>query len=175
MDNSASIGKKKKEGCFTLRCSVIISYLISVTSNILLVVILFLSDHGYKWLGFMFHGLVFGFTGLSLRSLTNFSKTSLIKYQSWTRYYSLSLVATGLFYIGILIYNFATSTDMDLFYFFFFCIVIWCVFHGLFVSIIQSFIKMLEDRPNQGKPNMKTVDKNLRDLMLNPNTNTNLL
>lgn len=173
MDNSTPLNKKKKESCFSLKCSVIISYLISITSNILLVVILFLSEHGYKWPGFMFHGVVFTFTGLSLRSLTTFSKTSLIRYQSWTRYYALSLVVTGLFYIGVLIYNFVTSTDMDLFYFFFFCIVIWCVFHGLFVSIIQSFIKVLEDRPVQGKPYSKTVDKDLQKMMLSTNTNTN--
>ena len=46
MDKQQQKGKKKSQGCFTLKCSVIISYLVSITSNILLTVILYLSDHG---------------------------------------------------------------------------------------------------------------------------------
>lgn len=162
--------KKKKEGCFTLKCSVIVSYLISLTSNLLLVVILFLTDHGYKWPGLFSHILVFIFTGLSLKALMAFSKSNLIRYQAFTKYFAFSLAATGVFYVAVLIYMLVTKTDMDLIYYLFFCIAIWCVFHGLFISIIHSFIKALEDRPNQGKPNAMSVDKNLRDLMLSSNS-----
>ena len=69
-----------------------------------------------------------------------------------------------------IIYMFVTKTNMDLIYYFTFCILIWCIFHGLFISIVNSFIRALEDRPAQKGTNVKMIDKNLRDLMLSSNT-----
>ena len=83
--------KKKSQGCFTLlKCSVLISYMVSITSNILLTVILYLSDHGYKWPGYFLHFLVLLCSVLSLKNL--------LRYKSMTKYYSLSLILTGFFY-----------------------------------------------------------------------------
>ena len=154
--------KKKSQGCFTLKCSVLISYMVSITSNILLTVILYLSDHGYKWPGYFLHFLVLLCSVLSLKNL--------LRYKSMTKYYSLSLILTGFFYTVVIIYMFVTKTDMDLIYYFTFCILIWCIFHGLFISIVNSFIRALEDRPAQKGTNVKMIDKNLRDLMLSSNT-----
>ena len=88
-----------------------------------------------------------------------------------TRYYSVGLVLTGVFYIIVIVYMFIGQIDMDLIYYFTFCILIWCIFHGLFVSIINSFIRALEDRPAQKGTNVKMIDKNLRDLMLSSQNN----
>ena len=89
--------KKKSQGCFTLKCSVLISYMVSITSNILLSVILYLSDHGYKWPGYFLHFLVLLYSVLSLKNLLNFSNKNLLRYKSMTKYYSLALILTGFF------------------------------------------------------------------------------
>ena len=86
-----------------------------------------------------------------------------------TKYYSLNLILTGFFYFVVIIYMFVKQIDMDLIYYFTLCILIWCIFHGLFISIINSFIRALEDRPAQKGTNVKMIDKNLRDLMLSSN------
>lgn len=173
MDCTPNQQKKKSQGCFTLKCSVIISYIVSITSNVLLTVILYLSDHGYKWPGYVFHILVLACSFLSLKNLLNFSKSNLLRYKSMTKYYSITLIITALFYFIVIIYMFISQTDMDLIYYFTFCIIIWCIFHGLFISIINSFIKALEDRPAQKGTNVKMIDKNLRDLMLS-SSNANM-
>ena len=77
---------------------------------------------------------------------------------------------TIIYYFSLIVYNFYTETDIDLIYFFSFCIIIWSIFHYLFVTIINSFIKALEDRPAQ-TGSIKLIDKNLRDLMLNSSDN----
>lgn len=166
MDCSPNVKKKKAQGWFTLKCSVILSYLVSITSNILLVIILYLSDHGYKWPGFFLHSLVLLCSILSLRNLINFSGKNTLRFKSMTKYYSINLTLTGIFYFGIIIYMIITKTDMELIYYFTFCIFIWCIFHGLFISVINSFIKGLEDRPAQQGGSDRMIDKNLRDLML---------
>ena len=161
---------KKNQGCFTLKCSVVISYLISIISNILLTITLFLSEHHYRWFGFMFHSLIVFFSIISLKNLIIFSNKNLLRYRNSTRYYSLFLLITVLYYFSLITYNIYTDTDIDLIYFFSFCIIIWSIFHYLFVTIINSFIKALEDRPAQtGSINL--IDKNLRDLMINSSDN----
>ena len=86
-----------------------------------------------------------------------------------TKYYSLALILTGFFYTVVIIYMFVTKKDMDLIYYFTFCILIWCIFHGLFISIVNSLIRALEDRPAQKGTNVKMIDKKLRDLILSSN------
>ena len=157
MDCTPTQQKRKSQSCLTLKCSVIVSYIVSITSNILLTVILYLSDHGYKWFGYVFHTLVLACSFLSLKHLLTFSSKNLLRYKSMTKYYSLNLIVTAVF-LKIKIYYFT------------FCILIWCIFHGLFISIINSFIRTLEDRPAQKGSNVKMIDKNLRDLMLSSNT-----
>lgn len=170
MDCTQNQKRKKSQSCLTLKCSVIVSYIVSITSNILLAVILYLSDHGYKWFGYVFHTLVLVCSFLSLKHLLTFSSKNLLRYKSMTKYYSLNLIVTAVFYFIVIIYMFIKQIDMDLIYYFTFCILIWCIFHGLFISIINSFIRTLEDRPAQKGSNVKMIDKNLRDLMLSSNT-----
>ena len=169
MEPKQSHPKKKSPGCLTLKCSVFTSYLVSMTSNILLIATLYLTDHGYKWFGYFLHGLVLLLCVLSLKNLLNFSNKNLLRYKSATKYYSLALMLTGCFYFIVLIYLFVKQIDMDLIYYFAFCILVWCIFHGLFISTIKSFIRTLEDRPAQKGTNVKMIDKNLRDLMLSSN------
>lgn len=166
MDKSRK--NKKNQPCLNLRCSVIISYLVSITSNILLAIILFLSEHGYKWVGFLLHMAILAFDILSLKNLLSklSSSKNLLKYKSTTKFFTIFLFVTGIFYVIVIVYLIFTNQDQDLIYYFIFCIIIWCVFHGLFISIIKSFIKTLEDRPAKKSTEVKLIDKNLRDLIM---------
>lgn len=158
---------KQIRGCLNLKLSVIISYAISVISNVLLFIILFLSEKFYKWIGALLHIAVILTCLLSLKNIINFTNKVLIRYKSITRYYTLSLLATGVFYIIVIIYCFASKNDIDLIYFFIFCIIICGVFHYLFITVIYSFLQALGDKPNQTGTTANLIDKNLKDLMVN--------
>mgnify|MGYP003302682265 CR=1 FL=1 len=165
--------KKKNTGFVNLRCSVIVSYLVSIASNILLSIILFLSEHGYQWVGLLLHLGVLGFCILSLHNLLKGTSTNknILKYKSMTRFYTITIIVTGIFYGIVIVYLFASKQDQDLIYYFTFCIIIYCVFHGLFVSIIRSYIKTMEDRPAKKSTEVKLIDKNLRELILDSQNN----
>ena len=74
-----------------------------------------------------------------------------------SRYYTLSLLATGIFYIIITIYCFASNQEKDLIFFSTFCIIIWIVFHYFFVTIIYNFIGAI------GSSKSSNVSANLID------------
>ena len=173
MENKKKQQKKNKSGCLNLKCSVMVSYVVSLSSNILLGIILFLSEHGYKWIGLLLHIIILILAFLSLKNLisrSNHSK-SLIKFKSLTKFFTISLIVTGIFYAIVIIYLFATKQDQDLIFYFAFCITIWCIFHGLFISIIRAFIKSLEDRPAKKSNEVKLIDENLKNLILAQNAN----
>ncbi len=83
-----------------------------------------------------------------------------------TKFFTICVAVTGVFYSIVIIYLFATKQDQDLIYYFTFCIIIYCVFHGLFVSIIKSYIKTMEDRPAKQSKSTAIVNKDLRELIL---------
>ncbi len=167
MDFSNQATKTKKSGCLTLKFSVVISYIISLTSNLLLLIILFLTDHLYKWIGLIIHLLIILCSLSSLKNLISFNNRNLLKYKSYTSYFTLVTIVGGTFYIIIIIYSFVSKIDMELIYFYTFCIIIWCIFHYLFITIIYSFIRALEDRPGQTGVTSNLIDKNLKELMVN--------
>ena len=167
MDFSNQTTKLKKQGCLSLKLSVIISYIISLISNLLLLIILFLTGHLYKWIGLIIHLLIILCSLSSLKNLISFNNRNLLKYKSYTSYFTLVTIVGGTFYIIIIIYSFVTKVDMDLIYFYTFCIIIWCIFHYLFITIIYSFIRALEDRPGQTGATANLIDKNLKELMVN--------
>lgn len=165
--------KNKNQGCLNLRCSVIVSYIVSISSNILLSAILFLSDRSYKLIGILLHIVVLLIGLYSLRNVLKklSSPKNCINYRRITKYFKLSISLTGFFYLIVIIYHIVKKEDLDIIYYFAFCIIIWCIFHGLFISIITSFIKSLEDRPAKKSTEVKLIDKNLRDLIINSNQN----
>jgi hypothetical protein len=57
---------------------------------------------------------------------------------------------------------------MDFIYVYFFCILFFGIFHYIFIDIIKSFIKALEDKPSGNKGiTTNLIDKNLKALMVN--------
>jgi hypothetical protein len=160
--------KEKKHGFINLKTSILISYIISILSNFFLIIILFTTNHLYKWVGLIFHILIIITSILSLKNIITFNNNNLLKYKSYTNYYSLILLITGSFYVIILIYCFVSKVDMDFIYVYFFCILFFGIFHYIFIDIIKSFIKALEDKPSGNKGiTTNLIDKNLKALMVN--------
>ena len=117
MDFSNQTTKLKKQGCLSLKLSVIISYIISLISNLLLLIILFLTDHSYKWIGLIIHLLIIICSLSSLKNLITFNNRNLIKYKSYTSYFTLVTSIGGIFYNIIIIYSFVAKVDVELIYF----------------------------------------------------------
>lgn len=80
-----------------------------------------------------------------------------------TRYYTLSLLVTGVFYIIITIYNFATN-EQELIYFSTFCMIMWIVFHYFFVTIIYNMMDGLGGKTVLTSSNTsKLIEKDVKE------------
>ena len=101
--------KEKKHGFINLKTSILISYIISILSNFFLIIILFTTNHLYKWVGLIFHILIIITSILSLKNIITFNNNNLLKYKSYTNYFSLILIKIPyknfiLFFIFIFIF-----------------------------------------------------------------------
>ncbi len=57
--------------------------------------------------------------------------------------------------------------DKEILHFYAFCIIIWSSFHYILISIINSYIQALIDRPELiSSKQAPEVDKNLEEMML---------
>ena len=148
---------KKGEGCLNLKLSIMVAYCVSLISNIFLLLILFYTNQGYKWFGIIFLLISIATGVISLKLIFSFTNKSIFRYKSMSRYYTLSLLLTGIFYIIITIYCFASNQEKDLIFFSTFCIIIWIVFHYFFVTIIYNFIGAI------GSSKSSNVSANLID------------
>ena len=148
---------RKGEGCLNLKLSIMVSYCVSLISNLFLLLILFYTERGYKWIGIILLLITIATAIISLKLIFSFNNKAIIRYKSMSRYYTLSLLATGIFYIIITIYCFASNQEKDLIFFSTFCIIIWIVFHYFFVIIIYNFIGAI------GSSKSSNVSANLID------------
>ena len=149
---------KKGEGCLNLKQSILVSYGISFISNIFLFLIQLYTEGIYKWFGILFHLIVISTCLISLKLIYSFNNKTIIRYKSMSRYYTLSLLATGIFYIIIIIYSFASNNNNDLIYFMTFSIIAWIVFHYFFVTIIYNFIGVVGTSKSSNTAGL--IDKN---------------
>ena len=171
MDNENKKEKKKNKkhkGCISMRFEVLISYLVSIASNIILSIIFYLTNHSFKWVGYLIHFFILFSIFVSLKHLLLPSGKMIKKYISITKFLTVSLMSSTIFYFSIFVYMFLKKVDKEIAYFYGFCILIWSLYHYILISIIFSYIQALSDRPEQahGKSAPK-VDKNLEDIMLN--------
>ena len=149
---------KKGEGCLNLKQSILVSYGVSFISNIFLFLNQFYTEGIYKWFGILFHLIVISTCLISLKLIYSFNNKTIIRYKSMSRYYTLSLLATGIFYIIIIIYSFASNNNNDLIYFMTFSIIAWIVFHYFFVTIIYNFIGVVGTSKSSNTTGL--IDKN---------------
>ena len=159
---------KKHKGCISMKFAVLISYLVSIASNIILSIIFYLTNHSFKWIGYLIHFFILFSIFVSLKHLLLPSGKLIKKYISITKCLTVSLMSSTIFYFSIFVYMFLKKVDKEIAYFYGFCLLIWSLYHYILISIIFSYIQALSDRPDQahGKSAPK-VDKNLEEIMLN--------
>lgn len=155
-----------KSSWLSLWFSVLASYYSSLTSNIFLMFITYLSIHQYKWIGYAFHLSSILFIFLSLKTILNYTANHLNAYRRYTQIFSITIVFIMVYYLCVIVFLWTTESDFELVAYFILSLIVWSIFHGLLIIILNAFIQTLEDRPMLIKPNPKSVDKNLRDLML---------
>ena len=159
---------KKRSGCISMKFAVIISYMVSIISNIILSVIFHLTNHLYKWVGYIIHFFILFSILYSLKLLILPSSKIVKKYINITKFLTMALMSSTIFYFTMFIYMFIKKVDKEISYFYGFCVLIWSVYHYILISIIYSYIQAISDRPEevQGKSAPK-VDKALEEIMLN--------
>ena len=64
-----SKNNKKHKCCISMRIAVLISYLVSIASNIILSIIIYLTNHGFKWFGYLIHFCILFSNFVSLKHL----------------------------------------------------------------------------------------------------------
>ena len=159
---------KKRSGCISMKFAVIISYMVSIISNIILSVIFHLTNHLYKWVGYIIHFFILFSIFYSLKLIILPSSKIVRKYINITKFLTMALMSSTIFYFAMFIYMFIKKVDKEISYFYGFCVLIWSVYHYILISIIYSYIQAISDRPEevQGKSAPK-VDKDLEEIMLN--------
>ncbi len=159
---------KKNKGCISMKFAVIISYMVSIISNIILSIIIYLTNHLYKWFGYIIHFFLLFSVFYSLKLLLLPSSKIIKKYINITKFFTLILMCSTIFYFSIFVYMFIKKVDKEVSYFYGFCVLIWSLYHYILISIIFSYIQAISDRPEdiQGKKAPK-VDKDLEEIMLN--------
>ena len=159
---------KKSKGCISMKFAVIISYIVSIISNIILSIIFHLTEHSYKWIGYLIHFLLLFCIFYSLKLLLLPTSKIVKKYITITKFFTMVLMSSTIFYFSIFVYMFIQKIDKEISYFYGFCILICSLYHYILISIIFSYIQAISDRPEevQGKKAPK-VDKDLEEIMLN--------
>ena len=159
---------RKNRKCISMKFIVCLSYMISIISNIILTVILYLTNHMFKWGGYAIHAVLLFSNIASLKYVIYMTGKSIRFYCSSTKLFTYSVISSSFFYISITIYMYIYRIDKEIIHFYFFCIVIWSSFHYILISIINSYIQALIDRPDlsSGK-SAPEVDKDLQEMMLN--------
>ena len=151
-----------------MKVAVIISYLVSIISNIILSIIFHLTNHSYKWIGYMIHFCILFSVFYSLKLLMLPTSKIVKKYITITKFFTMALMASTVFYFSIFVFMFIKKVDKEVSYFYGFCVLIWSLYHYILISIVFSYIQAISDRPEevQGKSAPK-VDKALEEIMLN--------
>ena len=151
-----------------MKVAVIISYLVSIISNIILSIIFHLTNHSYKWIGYMIHFCILFSVFYSLKLLMLPTSKIVKKYITITKFFTMALMASTVFYFSIFVFMFIKKVDKEVSYFYGFCVLIWSLYHYILISIVFSYIQAMSDRPEevQGKKAPK-VDKDLEEIMLN--------
>ena len=127
---------KKSRGCISMKFAVIISYMVSIISNIILSVIFHLTNHLYKWIGYIIHFFILFSIFYSLKLLILPSGKIVKKYINITKFLTMALMSSTIFYFSIFIYMFIKKVDNEISYFYGFCVLIWSVYHYILISII---------------------------------------
>ena len=89
---------KKSKGCISMKLAVVISYIVSIISNIILSVIFYLTDHLYKWIGYIIHFFLLFSVFYSLKLLFLPPNKIVKKYITITKFFTMALMSSTIFY-----------------------------------------------------------------------------
>ena len=153
--------KRKNSGCLNLQCSIVLSYIISILSNVLLIIIINQSSVPIKWFGISFSIAVILLSILSFKYFLTYTSNTVVRFRSSTRFYILSFVGAGITYIVIFIMLFVNENYGfgNHIFFFGFSILAWFVFHYLLFFLFFSFIRNLE-----GKSGVSLIERDFKEL-----------
>ena len=158
---------KRNRNCIPIKYVILISYLMSIISNSILVTIIYLMNLWPKYFGYLIHFLIFLSVLSSLKHLLFPSGKIIKRYIFTTKLFTGSIMCSTVYYIVLFGYMFLNKLDLEVSFFYAFCLLIWSVYHYLFISIIFSYILAISDRPEQDDENSgPKVDKELQDMML---------
>ena len=151
--------RRKNPGCLNLQVTILISYLISIISNFLLILIMYFAGNvpGYFALGFSVGEILLCL--LSFKYYLTYTTNTIIRFRSSTRFFILGFVATGICYVIVFIIFIAKSYIESHIYFFGFAIIAWFVFHYIQFSLINQFITNLE-----GKSGVTMLERDFKEL-----------
>jgi hypothetical protein len=164
--NSSNKRSKKSFNPFSLRSTVIISYLVSLISNSLFIFVVLLAPLSFKLIAYTLHILLILYNIYALKIITNYAAQLLKKYLCINKIYSLLVVVNFLYYCFSVFRLWKNKTRFLLLMIFSICMGIWCLFHILFLFLLKQFVKNLEQRPMQKTTKKVHIDKTLSDLFL---------
>ena len=160
-------GKQKvKKKLFSLGSSISVSLLISLLSHILFIYVLTPVEISLKYIGIIVHSLLIVVLLLTIRAtfFLNSSKTSYhLKFLNNT--FLLLLIPLGIFYGILLTLMKKDNADINQILFFLFSVIISGLFHGLFITAINSYLGQLSLKPLAGTIE-DSIDEDLKNVML---------
>ena len=155
MDSS----RRKNPGCLNLQVTILISYLISIISNFLLIIMMYFAGNAPGYVALVFSVIEILLCLLSFKYYLTYTSNTIIRFRSSTRFFILGFVATGICYVIVFIIFIAKSYIESHIYFFGFAIIAWFVFHYLQFSLINQFITNLE-----GKSGVTMLERDFKEL-----------
>ena len=158
MDSS----RRKNPGCLNLQVTILISYLISIISNFLLIIMMYFAGNAPGYVALVFSVIEILLCLLSFKYYLTYTSNTIIRFRSSTRFFILGFVATGVCYVIVFIIFIIKSYLQQHIYFFGFAIIAWFVFHYLQFSLVNSFITNLE-----GKSGVTILERYFKELGIN--------
>lgn len=160
--------QKKQKGfdCFSFESSAVISHYISLISNIVLFLILVVSEIGSKWIGIILHLIWCALLGYILNIIHHYSAKQIKILKLCYKGLFITILAILIYYICSLVELKKNESDQQFVQFFLFCFCVLMFYHIMFGVIIFRYVNFLAVRPKQ-KDNKIFIDKNLNELIKN--------
>lgn len=141
----------------------LLSFLLSLISTILLIIILFCNGYKEKWLGSAFHLFIVLLIGFALKNLFRPTSNNILRYLSVIGYYTIIISGCILFYIAIILFYIFNKSKKESIIFYAISIFVWILFQSFFIKAMKEFKEELEKESSQIE-----IEKNLKKLMIIP-------
>ena len=135
--------KKDINYFFTIKSFIFTCNSLSIGTNLILILIYFSADNYYKYFGIIIHSLliILGTTNIYFLFSKKQNNTNFKKYKSIINFFSIFIYISFLLYLIFLIYMYIFKYDIDIFYLYTICVLLWGLFHWALILIIKSYIE----------------------------------